>query len=84
MTQGILPKRGVVPPLAISIYPMCTNNIFPVTRTIFLVRGNLFLVTRIKKNTLCHNTVFLRMKEYLLSQEINFLSQKEQRTPHVK
>ena len=43
--------------------------------------GNLFPVTGIKKNILCHNTLFLWMKEYLLWQEINILSQEEQWTP---
>ena len=44
MTQGVLPVTGFVPPLAMNIHPMCTNSIFPVTRTIFLVRENSFLI----------------------------------------
>ena len=33
--QGALPVTGFVPSLAMNIHPMCTNSIFPVTRTIF-------------------------------------------------
>ena len=42
--QYVLPVRGFAPPLAISIPLFCTNNIFPVTRTFFLVRENSFLM----------------------------------------
>ena len=39
MKQYVLPV-GFVPPLAISIHILCTNSIYPVTRTVFLVREN--------------------------------------------
>ena len=42
--QYVLPVRGFVPPFAISIHLLCTNSIFPVTRTLFLVRDNSFLM----------------------------------------
>ena len=42
--QYVLPVRGFVPPLEISIHLLCTNSIFPVTRTLFLVRENSFLM----------------------------------------
>ena len=51
-----------------------TGGFFPVKVRIFLVTGNLFPVTGIKNNILCHNTFFLWMKEYFLSLEIDFLS----------
>ena len=44
VTQGVLPVKGVVLSLAMSIHPMSTNSIFPVTSTIFLVRENSFLL----------------------------------------
>ena len=43
VTKDLLPVKGFVTPLAMGIHPMCTNSIFPVTRTIFLVRENSFL-----------------------------------------
>ena len=43
LTQGVFVVRGFVPSLARNIHPMCTNSIFPVTRTIFLVTDNCFL-----------------------------------------
>ena len=45
--------------------------------------GNFLPLTRIEKNTSCHRTFFLWKKGYFLSQEINFLSWEEQRTPRV-
>ena len=36
--------RGFAPPLAISIHLLCTNSIIHVTRTLFLVRENSFLM----------------------------------------
>ena len=38
------PVRGFGPSLVMSIHPMCSNSNFPVTRTIFLVRENSFLM----------------------------------------
>ena len=43
--SSCFPVRGFVPPLAMSIHLTHTNSIFPVTRTIFLVRENSFLRT---------------------------------------
>ena len=53
-----------------------TEEIFPLKERIYLVIGNLFPVTGIKKNPSCHRALFLGKKEY-------FLSQEEQRTPRV-
>ena len=41
VTQDVLPLTGFVPPLAMNTHPMCTNIIFPVERTIFLVRDRI-------------------------------------------
>ena len=43
-TKGVLPVTGIVPPITKTMHRSFTDSIVPVTRIIFLVGENCFLI----------------------------------------